>query len=157
MTTKMEETTATLRTFSHDKYDAMEANIPYQDKDKHILKKRKYTNNQPLLLFIIVLLSMIILGLMCNLSTSDNSYPQQRALYQNFNVDEMTPDYELQTEASIEGFHSYNPINSIEELYNDTIEAKKYINSNDDNKYKHKYYKLIEVCVPHLRRGLKIN
>jgi hypothetical protein len=31
----MQETTATLRTFSQDKYDAMEANIPYQE--KHIL------------------------------------------------------------------------------------------------------------------------
>ena len=41
MTTKMEETTATLRTFSNDKYDAMEANILYLDKDKHILKKKK--------------------------------------------------------------------------------------------------------------------
>jgi len=39
MTTKMEETTATLRTFSNDKYDAMEANILYLDKDKHTIKK----------------------------------------------------------------------------------------------------------------------
>ena len=158
MTTKMEENTATLRTFSHDKYDAMEANILYQDKEKekHILKKRKnYHNNQGMLLLTIVLLSMIIIGFMCNLfTTENNSPPQPRSLYQNYNIDEMTPEYAQETSSgSVEGFKSYNPI-SIEELYNDTIEE---VDNYTNGKYKCKYHKLIEVCVPRLRRGLKLN
>jgi hypothetical protein len=161
MTTKMEETTATLRTFSNDKYDAMEANILYLDKDKHTIKKRKITNHDrtTYLLTTVVLLSLVIIAFTCNLFKSDSRSTQhQRALYQNYKIDEI-PEYYLnshETTSIIEGFHSYNHIN-IEDLYNDTIKAKNYINSNDDNKYKHKYYKLIEVCVPHLRRGLKNN
>ena len=156
----MEENTATLRTFSTDKYDAMEANILYLDKDKHILKKRKLTNDdRTYLLTTIVLLSLVIIAFTCNSFRRYSRSPQeQRALYQNYN-DKMT-NYDLNLkETNTEGFHSSydHHIINFEDLYNDTIKAKNYIISNDDNKYKHKYYKLIEVCVPHLRRGLKFN
>ena len=154
----MEETTATLRTFSNDKYDAMEANILYLDKDKHILKKRKVVHgDRTYLLTTIVLLSLVIIAFTCNSFRRDSRSPQeQRALYQNYKIDEI-PEYYLNSkETNTEGFHSYDHIN-LEDLYNDTIKAKNYITSSDDNKYKHKYYKLIEVCVPHLRRGLKFN
>jgi hypothetical protein len=138
----MEEKTATLRTFSNDKYDAMEANILYLDKDKHISKKRKVAYINQTYLTTVVLLSLVIIALTFH-------------LFQK-NIDK-TPEYELNlkqptTATNIEGFHSYNPIN-IEHLYNDTIKSNNYNNS--DEKYKYKYYKLIEVCVPHLRRGLK--
>lgn len=160
----MEENTATLRTFSHDKYDAMEANILYVDKEnnKHVLKKRRH-NNKPVLLLIIALLTVVILWLSCNTFTNDDSkYSQEhRSLYQNYNVDEMQ-QYELNTELSselsqpettsvnIEGFHPYSPITTIEELYSDYSSIKA-INKNTDE-YKNKYYKLIEICVPQLRR-----
>jgi hypothetical protein len=133
----MEQQTATLRTFSYDKYDAAEANILYIDKDKHISKKRKFAyGNQTYLLTTVVLLSLVIIALTFH-------------LFQK-NVDK-TPEYQLNLN-SIEGFHSYNPI-SIEHLYNDTITSNNH--NNIYEKYKYKYYKLIEVCVPHLRRGLK--
>ena len=154
-------TTAVQRTFSHDKYDAMEANIHYVDINEkgnstpNLKKRKNYHNNQGMLLLTIVLLSMIIIGFMCNLfTTENNSPPQPRSLYQNYNIDEMTPEYAQETSSgSVEGFKSYNPI-SIEELYNDTIEE---VDNYTNGKYKCKYHKLIEVCVPRLRRGLKLN
>ena len=159
----MEEPTATLRTFSSDKYDAMEANIPYQDKDKRILRKKKVINvDRTYLLTTIVLLSFVIIAFMCNLFTNINNNKNElssRALYESYNLEDMQEqEYDVNSRettnrASVEGFHSYNPIISMEQLYNDSIESKNYINNED--KYKVKYYKLIEICVPNLRRRLK--
>ena len=83
---------------------------------------------------------MIILLLICSLFTA-NKIPQSRFLKQTTNA------------SSFGEFRAHNPFNGIEELHNYSIELKNY--NNTDEKYRSKYYKLIEVCVPNLRRGLK--
>lgn len=169
----MEENTATLRTFSNDKYDAMEANILYVEKDKHILKKRKTHNNKPILLLIIALLTVIVLWLSCcntYTTTEDSKYSEHRSLYQNYNVDELQ-EYDVNppttalssdalqpqpqpkpktTSVNIEGFHPYSPTVTMEELYNDYSSIK--TKNLNNEQYKNKYYKLVELCVPQLRR-----
>jgi len=171
----MEESTATLRTFSQDKYDAMEANISY--KDKNILKKRKNKHNEKLLLLVTILLCISVLCLVTNLFTNykdDSDYSPSRVLYESYNIDEMPEYNDEQSElldntvitSNVEGFdsqhfndydiYSYNKTETKEEELEAEVEEieKETIHSlTEANLYKYKYYNLLEVCAQHLRRG----
>ena len=151
------EQTAVQRTFSHDKYDAMEANIHYVDINEKgncspTSKKRK-NDKKNYYLVVTVLLTVIaiclIQGAMKNNIDVDNS--PSRALYENFNVDEIE-EYEHKNMLGDDLTSSNQYFNKINLYYNET-EFINYEESHDVDKYKKSYYKLLKVCIPQLRRA----
>ena len=151
------EQTAVQRTFSHDKYDAMEANIHYIDINEKgnsspTSKKRK-NDKKIYYLVVTVLLTVIAIcllqGAMKNNIDVDNS--PSRALYENFNVDEIE-EYEHNNMLGDDLTSSNHYLDKIKLYYNET-EFINYEESHDVDKYKKSYYKLLKVCIPQLRRG----
>lgn len=151
------EQTAVQRTFSHDKYDAMEANIHYIDIDEKgnnspSSKKRK-NDKKIYYLVVTVLLTVIAIcllqGAMKNNIDVDNS--PSRALYENFNVGEIE-EYEHNNMLGDDLTSSNHYLDKIKLYYNET-DFINYEESHDVDKYKKSYYKLLKVCIPQLRRG----
>ena len=151
------EQTAVQRTFSHDKYDAMEANIHYIDIDEKgnnspSSKKRK-NDKKIYYLVVTVLLTVIAIcllqGAMKNNIDVDNS--PSRALYENFNVGEIE-EYEHNNMLGDDLTSSNHYLDKIKLYYNET-EFINYEESHEVDKYKKSYYKLLKVCIPQLRRG----
>lgn len=151
------EQTAVQRTFSHDKYDAMEANIHYIDIDEKgnnspSSKKRK-NDKKIYYLVVTVLLTVIAIcllqGAMKNNIDVDNS--PSRALYENFNVGEIE-EYEHNNMLGDDLTSSNHYLDKIKLYYNET-EFINYEESHDVDKYKKSYYKLLKVCIPQLRRA----
>ena len=151
------EQTAVQRTFSHDKYDAMEANIHYIDineKGNNSPSSKKRKNDKKIYYLVVtVLLTVIAIcllqGAMKNNIDVDNS--PSRALYENFNVGEIE-EYEhnnMLGDDLTSRNHYFNKIN----LYYNETEFINYEESHDVDKYKKSYYKLLKVCIPQLRRG----
>ena len=151
------EQTAVQRTFSHDKYDAMEANIHYIDineKGNNSPSSKKRKNDKKIYYLVVtVLLTVIAIcllqGAMKNNIDVDNS--PSRALYENFNVDEIE-EYEHKNMLGDDLTSSNQYFNKINLYYNET-EFINYEESHDVDKYKKSYYKLLKVCIPQLRRG----
>lgn len=150
-------TSAVQRTFSHDKYDAMEANIHYVDINEKgnsspTSKKRK-NDKKNYYLVVTVLLTVIaiclIQGAMKNNIDVDNS--PSRTLYENFNLSEIE-EYEHKNMLGDDLTSSNQYFNKINLYYNET-EFINYEESHDVDKYKKSYYKLLKVCIPQLRRG----
>ena len=150
------EQTAVQRTFSHDKYDAMEANIHYIDINEKgnsspTSKKRK-NDKKIYYLVVTVLLTVIAIcllqGAMKNNIDVDNS--PSRALYENFNVGEIE-EYEHNNMLGDDLTSSNHYFNKINLYYNET-DFINYEESHDVDKYKKSYYKLLKVCIPQLRR-----
>lgn len=139
----MEETNATLRTFSQEKYDAMEANIPYQE--KHILKKKKTENIQLLTIATIMVITIIILCIRDRFSINNESLPS-RTLYKTYEDTHYKHDVNFHQETTVPSIKSIRYDSLLHDFYNITLKT------NDENTFKYKYYKLIEVCIPHLRR-----
>jgi hypothetical protein len=149
------EQTAVQRTFSHDKYDAMEANIHYVDINEKgnsspTSKKRK-NDKKNYYVVVTVLLTIIAIcllqGAMKHNIEVDNS--PSRALYENFNLSEME-QYEHHNMLG-DDLSNNNYFNSLNLYYNET-EFISYEN-HDVDKYKKSYYKLLKVCIPQLRRA----
>ena len=151
------EQTAVQRTFSHDKYDAMEANIHYIDineKGNNSPSSKKRKNDKKIYYLVVtVLLTVIAIcllqGAMKNNIDVDNS--PSRALYENFNVGEIE-EYEHNNMLGDDLTSSNHYFNKIKLYYNET-EFINYEESHDVDKYKKSYYKLLKVCIPQLRRG----
>ena len=151
------EQTAVQRTFSHDKYDAMEANIHYIDineKGNNSPSSKKRKNDKKIYYLVVtVLLTVIAIcllqGAMKNNIDVDNS--PSRALYENFNVGEIE-EYEHKNMLGDDLTSSNQYFNKINLYYNET-EFINYEESHDVDKYKKSYYKLLKVCIPQLRRG----
>lgn len=151
------EQTAVQRTFSHDKYDAMEANIHYIDineKGNNSPSSKKRKNDKKIYYLVVtVLLTVIAIcllqGAMKNNIDVDNS--PSRALYENFNVGEIE-EYEHNNMLGDDLTSSNHYFNKINLYYNET-EFINYEESHDVDKYKKSYYKLLKVCIPQLRRG----
>ena len=151
------EQTAVQRTFSHDKYDAMEANIHYIDineKGNNSPSSKKRKNDKKIYYLVVtVLLTVIAIcllqGAMKNNIDVDNS--PSRALYENFNVGEIK-EYEHNNMLGDDLTSSNHYFNKINLYYNET-EFINYEESHDVDKYKKSYYKLLKVCIPQLRRG----
>ena len=151
------EQTAVQRTFSHDKYDAMDANIHYIDineKGNNSPSSKKRKNDKKIYYLVVtVLLTVIAIcllqGAMKNNIDVDNS--PSRALYENFNVDEIE-EYEHKNMLGDDLTSSNQYFNKINLYYNET-EFINYEESHDVDKYKKSYYKLLKVCIPQLRRG----
>jgi len=151
------EQTALQRTFSHDKYDAMEANIHYVDineKGNNSPTSKKRKNDKKIYYLVVtVLLTVIAIcllqGAMKNNIDVDNS--PSRALYENFNVGEIE-EYEHNNMLGDDLTSSNHYFNKINLYYNET-EFINYEESHDVDKYKKSYYKLLKVCIPQLRRG----
>lgn len=151
------EQTAVQRTFSHDKYDAMEANIHYVDineKGNNSPSSKKRKNDKKIYYLVVtVLLTVIAIcllqGAMKNNIDVDNS--PSRALYENFNVGEIE-EYEHNNMLGDDLTSSNHYFNKINLYYNET-EFINYEESHDVDKYKKSYYKLLKVCIPQLRRG----
>lgn len=151
------EQTAVQRTFSHDKYDAMEANIHYVDineKGNNSPTSKKRKNDKKIYYLVVTVLLTIIAicllqGAMKNNIDVDNS--PSRALYENFNVGEIE-EYEHNNMLGDDLTSSNHYFNKINLYYNET-EFINYEESHDVDKYKKSYYKLLKVCIPQLRRG----
>ena len=151
------EQTALQRTFSHDKYDAMEANIHYVDineKGNNSPTSKKRKNDKKIYYLVVTVLLTIIAicllqGAMKNNIDVDNS--PSRALYENFNVGEIE-EYEHNNMLGDDLTSSNHYFNKINLYYNET-EFINYEESHDVDKYKKSYYKLLKVCIPQLRRG----
>ena len=151
------EQTAVQRTFSHDKYDAMEANIHYIDineKGNNSPSSKKRKNDKKIYYLVVtVLLTVIAIcllqGAMKNNIDVDNS--PSRALYENFNVGEIE-EYEHNNMLGDDLTSSNHYFNKINLYYNET-DFINYEESHDVDKYKKSYYKLLKVCIPQLRRG----
>jgi hypothetical protein len=149
------EQTAVQRTFSHDKYDAMEANIHYVDINEKgnsspNLKKRK---NDTKMYYVVTTILLTIIAI-CLLQGAikdnidvDNS--PSRTLYENFNLSEME-QYEHHNMLG-DDLSNSNYFNNLNLYYNET-EFISYEN-HDVDKYKKSYYKLLKVCIPQLRRA----
>ena len=150
-------TTAVQRTFSHDKYDAMEANIHYVDvNEKRNSRPTSKKRNDAKMYYIVttILLTIIAICLLQramkdNIDLVDNS-PSQ-ALYENFNLGEME-QYEHNNMLGDDLTTSSHYFNKINLYYNET-EFMNYEENHDVDKYKKSYYKLLKVCIPQLRRG----
>jgi hypothetical protein len=148
------EQTAVQRTFSHDKYDAMEANIHYIDINEKgnsspTSKKRK---NDKKIYYVVVTVLLTIIAI-CLLQGAikhnidvDNS--PSRTLYENFNLSEME-QYEHHNMLG-DDLSNSNYFNNLNLYYNET-EFISYEN-HDVDKYKKSYYRLLKVCIPQLRR-----
>lgn len=151
------EQTAVQRTFSHDKYDAMEANIHYVDineKGNSSPTSKKRKNDKKIYYIVVTVLLTIIAicllqGSMKNNIDVDNS--PSRALYENFNVGEIE-EYEHNNMLGDDLTSSNHYFNKINLYYNET-EFINYEESHEVDKYKKSYYKLLKVCIPQLRRG----
>ena len=151
------EQTAVQRTFSHDKYDAMEANIHYVDineKGNNSSTSKKRKNDKKIYYLVVTVLLTIIAicllqGAMKNNIDVDNS--PSRALYENFNVGEIE-EYEHNNMLGDDLTSSNHYFNKINLYYNET-EFINYEESHEVDKYKKSYYKLLKVCIPQLRRG----
>ena len=151
------EQTAVQRTFSHDKYDAMEANIHYVDineKGNSSPTSKKRKNDKKIYYIVVTVLLTIIAicllqGTMKNNIDVDNS--PSRALYENFNVGEIE-EYEHNNMLGDDLTSSNHYFNKINLYYNET-EFINYEESYEVDKYKKSYYKLLKVCIPQLRRG----
>ena len=151
------EQTAVQRTFSHDKYDAMEANIHYIDineKGNNSPSSKKRKNDKKIYYLVVtVLLTVIAIcllqGAMKNNIDVDNS--PSRALYENFNVGEIE-EYEHNNMLGDDLTSSNHYLDKIKLYYNET-DFINYEESHDVDKYKKSYYKLLKVCIPQLRRG----
>ena len=151
------EQTAVQRTFSHDKYDAMEANIHYVDineKGNNSPTSKKRKNDKKIYYLVVTVLLTIIAicllqGAMKNNIDVDNS--PSRALYENFNVGEIE-EYEHNNMLGDDLTSSNHYFNKINLYYNET-EFINYEESHEVDKYKKSYYKLLKVCIPQLRRG----
>lgn len=151
------EQTALQRTFSHDKYDAMEANIHYVDineKGNNSPTSKKRKNDKKIYYLVVTVLLTIIAicllqGAMKNNIDVDNS--PSRALYENFNVGEIE-EYEHNNMLGDDLTSSNHYFNKINLYYNET-EFINYEESHEVDKYKKSYYKLLKVCIPQLRRG----
>lgn len=151
------EQTAVQRTFSHDKYDAMEANIHYVDineKGNNSPSSKKRKNDKKIYYLVVTVLLTIIAicllqGAMKNNIDVDNS--PSRTLYENFNVGEIE-EYEHNNMLGDDLTSSNHYFNKINLYYNET-EFINYEESHDVDKYKKSYYKLLKVCIPQLRRG----
>jgi hypothetical protein len=149
-------TTAVQRTFSHDKYDAMEANIHYVDINEKgnsspNLKKRK---NDTKMYYVVTTILLTIIAI-CLLQGAikhnidvDNS--PSRTLYENFNLSEME-QYEHHNMLGDDLSSNNHYFNNLNLYYNET-EFISYEN-HDVDKYKKSYYKLLKVCIPQLRRA----
>ena len=152
------EQTAVQRTFSHDKYDAMEANIHYIDineKGNNSPSSKKRKNDKKIYYLVVtVLLTVIAICLLQgamknNIENADNS--PSRTLYENFNVGEIE-EYEHNNMLGDDLTSSNHYFNKINLYYNET-DFINYEESHDVDKYKKSYYKLLKVCIPQLRRG----
>jgi hypothetical protein len=151
-------TTAVQRTFSHDKYDAMEANIHYVDINEKgntspTSKKRK-NDKKNYYLVVTVLLTVIAICLLQgaiknNIDVVDNS--PSRTLYENFNLSEME-QYEHNSMLGDDLTNSNHYFNKINLYYNES-EFINYEETHEVDKYKKSYYKLLKVCIPQLRRA----
>jgi hypothetical protein len=150
------EQTAVQRTFSHDKYDAMEANIHYVDINEKgnsspNSKKRKNDKKNYYVVVTVLLTVIAICLLQCaiknNTDVVDNS--PSRTLYENFNLSEME-QYEHHNMLG-DDLSNSNYFNNLNLYYNET-EFISYEN-HDVDKYKKSYYKLLRVCIPQLRRA----
>uniref|UniRef100_A0A6C0CUV3 Uncharacterized protein n=1 Tax=viral metagenome TaxID=1070528 RepID=A0A6C0CUV3_9ZZZZ len=151
------EQTAVQRTFSHDKYDAMEANIHYVDINEKgnsspTSKKRK---NDKKIYYVVVTVLLTIIAICIlqgaiknNTDVTDNS--PSRALYENFNLSEME-QYEHHSMLGDDLSSNNHYFNNLNLYYNET-EFISYEN-HDVDKYKKSYYKLLKVCIPQLRRA----
>ena len=134
------EQTAVQRTFSHDKYDAMEANIHYIDineKGNNSPSSKKRKNDKKIYYLVVtVLLTVIAIcllqGAMKNNIDVDNS--PSRALYENFNVDEIE-EYEHKNMLGDDLTSSNQYFNKINLYYNET-EFINYEESHDVDKYR---------------------
>jgi hypothetical protein len=151
------EQTAVQRTFSHDKYDAMEANIHYVDineKGNSSPTSKKRKNDKKIYYVVVtVLLTIIAICLLQgaiknNTDVIDNS--PSRALYENFNLSEME-QYEHHNMLGDDLSSNNHYFNNLNLYYNET-EFISYEN-HDVDKYKKSYYKLLKVCIPQLRRA----
>jgi hypothetical protein len=151
------EQTAVQRTFSHDKYDAMEANIHYVDineKGNSSPTSKKRKNDKKIYYVVVtVLLTIIAICLLQgamkhNIDIVDNS--PSRALYENFNLGEME-EYEHHNMLGDDLSSNSHYVNNLNLYYNET-EFISYEN-HDVDKYKKSYYKLLKVCIPQLRRA----
>jgi hypothetical protein len=149
-------TTAVQRTFSHDKYDAMEANIHYVDineKGNSSPTSKKRKNDKKMYYIVVTVLLTIITvcliqgAMKHNIDVIDNS--PSRTLYENFNLSEME-QYEHHNMLG-DDLSNSNHFNNLNLYYNET-EFISYEN-NDVDKYKKSYYKLLKVCIPQLRRA----
>ena len=150
-------TSAVQRTFSHDKYDAMEANIHYVDineKGNSSPTSKKRKNDKKIYYIVVtVLLTVIAICLLQgaiknNIDVVDNS--PSRALYENFNLSEME-QYEHNNNMLGDDLSNSNYFSNLNLYYNET-ELISYEN-NDVDKYKKSYYRLLKVCIPQLRRS----
>lgn len=147
-------TSAVQRTFSHDKYDAMEANIHYVDineKGNSSPSSKKRKNDKIYYVVVTILLTIIALCLtQCamknNVEDADNT--PSRSLYENFNLSEME---KYESSIMLGDDLTSNNLNNLNLYYNET-EFTSYENHNVD-KYKKSYYRLLKVCIPQLRRG----
>ena len=150
-------TTAVQRTFSHDKYDAMEANIHYVDineKGNSSPTSKKRKNDKKIYYIVVtVLLTVIAIcllqGAMKNTSDIDSS--PSRTLYENFNLSEME-QYENNNMLGDDLTSSNHYLDKVNLYYNET-EFMNYEESHNVDKYKKSYYKLLKVCIPQLRRA----
>jgi hypothetical protein len=151
------EQTAAQRTFSNDKYDAMEANIHYVDineKGNNSPTSKKRKNDKKIYYLVVTVLLTIIAicllqGAMKNNIDVDNS--PSRALYENFNVGEIE-EYEHNNMLGDDLTSSNHYLDKIKLYYNET-EFINYEESHEVDKYKKSYYKLLKVCIPQLRRA----
>ncbi len=150
------EQTAVQRTFSHDKYDAMEANIHYIDineKGNSSPSSKKRKNDKKIYYVVVTVLLTIIAicllqGAMKNNIEVDNS--PSRALYENFNVGEIE-EYEHNNMLGDDLTSSNHYLDKIKLYYNES-EFMNYEENHDVDKYKKSYYRLLKVCIPQLRR-----
>jgi len=150
------------RTFSHDKYDAMEANIHYiniNEKENTGAHSKKRKNDKKIYYVIVTILLTIIAVCLIQGAIKNNDYQDNspaRSLYENFNLSEMVEDHQ---DNNIYEHHipfgddfTMNHYFDKANLYYNETEFINYEN-HDVDKYKKGYYKLLKVCIPQLRKG----
>lgn len=154
-------TTPVQRTFSHDKYDAMEANIHYiniNEKENTGAYSKKRKNDKKIYYVIVTILLTIIAVCLIQGAIKNNEYQDNspsRSLYENFNLSEMVEEHEdniyehhIPFGDDIAMSHYFDKAH----LYYNETEFN--IHENQDvDKYKKSYYKLLKVCIPQLRKG----